>query len=58
MCVEIKIGEGLEEKKAIEVAQAVIDIVNTLSTQDVIELAELLKKNPSIVKTAKAFLGK
>lgn len=58
MIYEINIGiEAPSEQKATELAQALIDIKNHLSDADLKDLANLLKKNPSIVKTAKKFLG-
>jgi hypothetical protein len=58
MIFEITLGiEASNETQATEFAKALIDIKNQLSDTDLLELAKLLKKNPSIVKTAKKFLG-
>jgi hypothetical protein len=45
------------EEEAMQIVRALLDIKNNLSDKDVKELAEILKKNPGIVKTAKKFLG-
>jgi len=58
MIYEITIGiEAQSEQQATELAQALIEIKNKLSDNDVKDLAKLLKSNPGIVKTAKKLLG-
>lgn len=58
MICEIKIGiEAQSEQQAREIVQDLITIKNNLSDKDLKDLANLLKKNPGIVKTAKKFLG-
>lgn len=58
MICEIKIGiEAQSEQQAREIVQDLITIKNNLSDRDLKDLANLLKKNPGIVKTAKKFLG-
>lgn len=58
MIYEITIGiEAQTEQQAAELAKALVDIKNKLSDSDVKDLAKLLKNNPTIVKTAKKFLG-
>jgi hypothetical protein len=58
MIYEIKIGiEAHSEKQAIDIVQDLITIKNNLSDKDLKDLAHLLKKDPSIVKTAKKLLG-
>jgi hypothetical protein len=55
---EIKISiEAKDEATALELIKALIEIKNALSDSDLKELAKILKSNPSIVKTAKKFLG-
>ncbi len=55
---EIKIGiEAQSEQQAIAITQDLITIKNHLSDKDLKDLANLLKKNPGIVKTAKKLLG-
>ena len=55
---QITIGiEAKTQQQAIEIATALIQIKNVLSETDLMELAKLLKNNPSIVKKAKQFLG-
>lgn len=57
--MEHKITIGIEaesQQKAIEIAEALLQIKNVLSDSDVMELAKLLKSKPSLVKTAKQFL--
>jgi hypothetical protein len=55
---EVKISiEAKDEATALDLIRALIEIKNALSDQDLKELAKLLKTNPSIVKTAKRFLG-
>lgn len=55
---EIKISiEAKDEASALELVKALIEIKNALTDQDLKDLAKLLKSNPSIVKTAKKFLG-
>lgn len=55
---QIKISiTAKSEEEAMQIVRALLDIKNNLSDKDVKELAEILKKNPSIVKTAKKFLG-
>jgi len=54
---QITIGiEADSQQKALEIAQALIDIKNVLSESDLLELAFLLKSKPGLVKTAKKFL--
>lgn len=58
--MEYKITIGIEaasQPKAVEIANALVDIKNALNEVDLLELSKLLKKNPGIVKTAKKFLG-
>ena len=58
MIHKITIGiEAQSEQHAVELAQALIEIKNNLSDNDVKDLAKLLKSNPTIVKTAKKLLG-
>jgi hypothetical protein len=58
MIYEITIGiEAQTEQQATELANALIDIKNRLSDNDIKDLAKLLKTNPTIVKTAKKLLG-
>lgn len=58
MIFEITIGiEAQSEQQAAEIAKALVEIKNKLSDNDIKDLAKLLKNNPSIVKTAKKFLG-
>ncbi len=58
MIYEITIGiEAQSEQQATELAKALVEIKNKLSDSDVKDLAKILKTNPSIVKTAKKFLG-
>jgi len=53
----VTIGIKADSKaQALEVAKALIDIKNALSDSDLLDLAKLLKQNPSIVSTAKKFL--
>lgn len=55
---QITIGiEAENEPKALAIANALVDIKNILSENDLVELAKILKKKPSIIKTAKKFLG-
>lgn len=55
---QITIGIKAEsQQKAIEIAQALAEIKNALSENDLLELAQLLKSKPGIVKTAKRLLG-
>ena len=54
----ITIGiEAQSEQQALELAKALIEIKNSLSDNDLKDLAKLLKTNPSIIKTAKKYLG-
>lgn len=58
MKYEITIGiEAQSEQQATEIVNALVEIKNRLSDNDVKDLAKLLKSNPSIVKTAKKLLG-
>lgn len=58
MTYEIKIGiEAHSEKQAVDIVQDLINIKNHLSDKDLKDLANLLKKDPGIVKKAKQFLG-
>lgn len=55
---EIKIGIAAQsEQQAIAIVQDLITIKNHLSDKDLKDLANLLKKNPGIIKTAKKLLG-
>jgi len=55
---EITIGiEAQSEKQAEELAQALVQIKNSLSDKDLLDLAKILKEKPGIIKTAKKFLG-
>lgn len=55
---QITIGiKADSQQKAIEIAQALAEIKNALSENDLLELAKLLKSKPGIVKTAKRLLG-
>ena len=55
---QITIGiKADSQQKAIEIAQALAEIKNALSENDLLELAQLLKSKPGIVKTAKRLLG-
>ena len=57
--MEHKITIGIEaenQQKAIAIVQALTDIKNVLSETDLLELAAILKKQPSLVKTAKKYL--
>ena len=58
--MEHKVTLGFDtptKEKAIEVAEALVQIRNILGDADTVELAKLLKKNPGIIKTAKRVLG-
>ncbi len=58
MVHKITIGiEAQSEKQAEELAKALVEIKNSLSDKDLLDLANLLKEKPGIVKTAKKFLG-
>lgn len=58
MLYEVTIGiEAPTEPEAAELAKALIEIVNSLTTSDVKDLAKLLKSNPGIVQKAKKYLG-
>lgn len=55
---QITIGiEAESQQKAVAIVQALVQIKNCLSEQDLIELAKILKEKPGLVKTAKKFLG-
>lgn len=55
---EITIGiEAQTEKQAEELGQALVQIKNSLSDKDLLDLAKILKEKPGIIKTAKKFLG-
>ena len=55
---EVKIGIEAESKsKAIEVAQALIDIRKALTDTELFELRRVLKEKPGIIKTVKKFFG-
>jgi hypothetical protein len=59
MVYEIKIGiEAPSEKQAVEIATDLVELKNLLSDKDLKELKKVIKENPGIIKTAKAFLGK
>lgn|GEM_PF-1575632 len=49
--------KAADSEQAQQKADAIKAIIESLSDTDLIELARLLKKNPSIVATAKRFLG-
>ena len=58
--MEHKITIGIEaesQTKATEIAQALVDIKNSLTVDDLLELSKILKEKPGIVKKAKKFLG-
>lgn len=58
MIYEIKIGiEAQSEQQAIDLANDLITVKNHLTDKDLKDLANILKKNPGIVKTAKRLLG-
>ncbi len=58
MIHEITIGiEAPDREQAVALAQALVQIKNSLSDQDLKDLARLLKEKPGMVKTAKRFLG-
>ncbi|OFY86578.1 MAG: hypothetical protein A3F72_08870 [Bacteroidetes bacterium RIFCSPLOWO2_12_FULL_35_15] len=55
----IKIGiQASSKQKAEEIATDLLSIRNSLNDADLKALAQLLKTNPSIITTAKNFLGK
>lgn len=55
---QITIGiEAESQQKAVAIVQALVQIKNCLSEQDLIELAKILKEKPGVVKMAKKFLG-
>lgn len=54
VCIEI---DAPNEPQANELVQALVQIKNSLSDKDLLDLARLLKEKPGIVKTAKKFLG-
>lgn len=55
---EITIGiEAPSKEYAQRIAEALVQIKNSLSDKDLVDLARLLKENPGIIKTAKKFLG-
>ncbi len=54
---QITIGiEAKTKQQATAITQALIEIKNALSENDLLELAKILKSNPGIVQTAKRFL--
>ncbi len=58
--MEHKITIGIEaesQSKAVKIAEALIEINNALSEEDLFELRKVLKTNPGIIQTAKRFLG-
>lgn len=58
--MEHKITIGIEaesQQKAVEIAQALVDIKNALTVDDLLELRKILKEKPGIVQKAKRFLG-
>ena len=58
--MEHKVTIGIEaesQSKAVEIAEALIDIKNALSNKDLFELRRILKEKPGIIQTAKKFLG-
>lgn len=58
MVHKVTIGiEAPSEKQAVELAQALVKIKNSLSDNDLLELAKILKENPGIVQTAKKFFS-
>lgn len=55
---EITIGiEAQSGQQAEELAQALVQIKNSLSDKDLLDLAKILKEKPGIIKTAKKFLS-
>ena len=55
---EFKISiDAKDRDEAVLILFAMLEIKNNLSDNDLKDLAKLLKSNPSIVKTAKKFLG-
>lgn len=57
--MEHKITIGIEaesQTKAVEIAQALIDIKNSLTVDDLLELRKILKEKPGIVKKSKEVL--
>lgn len=55
---EVTIGIEAESKpKAIEIAEALIDIRKALTDKELFELRKVLKEKPSIIKTVKKFFG-
>jgi len=58
MTYKIVVGiDATNEQQADELAKALVQIKNSLSDKDLLDLAKLLKEKPGIVKTAKKFLG-
>ena len=58
MKYEFRIAINAKDKdEAVLLLFAMLEIKNCLSDNDLKDLAKLLKSNPSIVKTAKKFLG-
>lgn len=58
--MEHKITIGIEaesQKKAMEIVQALVDIKNALTVDDLLELRKILKEKPGIVQKVKRFLG-
>jgi hypothetical protein len=58
MTHKISIGiEAPNEQKAVELAKALVQIKNSLSDKDLLDLAKILKENPGIIQIAKKYLS-